>query len=105
MVSSDGGQHPVWASDGRALYFRAPDGAVMQVPVALSPTFSAATPARVLEPGYFLGGPGRSYDVAPDGDRFLMIKASEQADQLPGPRGIVIVLNWDQELLERVPIP
>ena len=41
LVSPDGGEHPVWALDGRALFYRARDGALMHVPVELTPTFSA----------------------------------------------------------------
>ena len=39
----------------------------------------------------------RNYDVAPNGERFLMLKAERDAEDL------VVVINWHQELLERVP--
>ena len=54
------------------------------------------------------GGPGqlaqgRTYDVAPDGRRFLMIK--EGSDDTSGPANtIVVVQNWDQELKRLVPV-
>ena len=45
----------------------------------------------------------RSYDLSPDGERFLMIKRA--SSEGPGATSqINIVLNWSQELLERVPI-
>ena len=103
LVSPDGGEQPVWALDGRALFYRARDGALMHVPVELTPTFSARTPERLLERGFFLGGPGRSYDVAPDGKHFLLIKASSGAGELSGPPSIVVVHNWIEELERLVP--
>jgi serine/threonine protein kinase len=42
---------------------------------------------------------GRPYDVAPDGQRFLMMKRVDSAPR----RNIHIVLNWDEELERFVP--
>jgi len=39
------------------------------------------------------------YDVSPDGQRFLMLKASEQAQAAQ----INVVQNWFEELKQRVP--
>mgnify|MGYP003299342493 CR=1 FL=1 len=41
-VSTDGGDFPFWGADGRELYYRAPDGAIMAVGVKLGPTVTAA---------------------------------------------------------------
>jgi len=43
----------------------------------------------------------RSYDVTPDGRRFLMIKENEQVSAATG---INVVLNWFEELKQRVPV-
>ncbi len=43
------------------------------------------------------------HDIAPDGQRFLMIKTDEDSDQ--DDRQVHVVVNWFQELTERVPIP
>jgi hypothetical protein len=40
------------------------------------------------------------YDVSPDGQRFLMLKANEQAQ---APAQINVVLNWFEELQQKVP--
>jgi len=40
------------------------------------------------------------YDVSPDGQRFVMIKQSEEAAALTQ---IVVVQNWFEELKRRVP--
>ena len=51
-------------------------------------------------------GGGRPYDVAPNGQRFLMLTNAESRDN----RGVLqqqinVVLNWFEELKARVPIP
>jgi len=46
------------------------------------------------------------WDIHPHGDRFLVIKQSEISDdesETRGPRKINIVLNWFEELRDRVP--
>ena len=45
---------------------------------------------------------GRTYDIAPDGQRFLMIKAGEGEDAPATPR-IIVVQNWFEELRRLVP--
>ena len=42
-----------------------------------------------------------NYDVSPDGQRFLMLKPTEQAQAAP--TQINVVLNWFEELKRRVP--
>jgi hypothetical protein len=42
-----------------------------------------------------------NYDVSRDGQRFLMLKPSEQAQAAP--TQINVVLNWFEELKRRVP--
>jgi len=42
----------------------------------------------------------RDYDVSPDGQRFLMIKAGEQESP---PTQVNVVLNWSDELRRLVP--
>ena len=73
--------------------------------------FEASTPALVVEGAYFetsasIGS--RSYDISPDGQRFLMLTEGAPTnpdDTVAGLTQIHVVLNWDQELLERVPVP
>ena len=45
--------------------------------------------------------PIANYDVSPDGQRFLMIKPVEQKQA--GPTQINVVLNWFEELKQKVP--
>jgi hypothetical protein len=80
----------------------------MGVPVVTGESFEAGRPGLVVSGSYYAGPRGRTYDVAPDGQRFLMIKEGGTAspdDPLAGLTQIHVVQNWHQELLERVPIP
>jgi hypothetical protein len=60
-------------------------------------------PPQLLFAGPYPDNPGwtrpRSYDVTPDGERFLMTRLP---GELPRPR-IVVVLNWFEELRAKVP--
>jgi Tol biopolymer transport system component len=96
QVTRDGGTFPLWARNGRELFFVAPGGAMMAVPIDPSgATWKAGSPVKLFEGRYAIreGSLGRPYDVAPDG-RFLMFKnvPGEHASQF------VIVQNWLSEL-------
>jgi hypothetical protein len=42
--------------------------------------------------------PGRTYDLSPDGKRFLMIKQAAQNGGDASNSQLVVVLNWTDEL-------
>jgi Tol biopolymer transport system component len=98
QVSADGGYGPTWAANGRELFYRNGD-TMMVVSVTTRPSFSAMPP-RVLFEGKFEENNRResNYDVAPDGQHFLMIKASEAET---GPTQLHLVVNWFEELKQR----
>jgi hypothetical protein len=101
QVSTDGGSQPLWARNGRELFFRAGD-AVIVVPVEAGSGFAPGSPTVLFEGQYAETLGGRNYDVSPDGQRFLMLKES-------GPDGgaaqarFIVVENWFEELRQRVP--
>ena len=74
-VSSSGGQHPIWRGDGRELFFLGADGAIMAADVAVTsdaiepgrPRALFRIPLNDLTTDFF-----SPYDVAPDGQRFLL---------------------------------
>ncbi len=106
LVSTAGGSHPLWARDGRELFYRAPKGAMMRVQVAPGATWTAGTPTQLFEASSYVGGSTgpRSYDVSPDGKRFVMLKSSDaSAPRATAPR-IVVVQNWFEELRAKVPL-
>ena len=46
----------------------------------------------------------RTYDVSLDGQWFLTIKDNLARDQTSAPASIIVVLNWTEELKQRVPV-
>jgi serine/threonine-protein kinase len=108
-VSAAGGGEPLWARDGKELFYRAPKGAVMRVSIAAGATWTASTPTQLFDASWAVAsgaaGPfwSRMYDVSPDGKRFLMIKNVDAPGQRPTAPRIVIVQNWFEELKARVP--
>lgn len=74
-ISTDGGEEPIWSRDGRELFYRW-GSKIYVVNVTLGPEFRAGTP-RVLFDGPFVNVPGWSYDVSPDGKRFLLVENEE----------------------------
>jgi Tol biopolymer transport system component len=71
-VSLQGGTEPAWSRNGRELFYRAGD-TLMVASITSAPTF-AVTARRALFSGSFLSsGRFREYDVAPDGQHFVMV--------------------------------
>ena len=100
QISIDGGTAPVWARTGRELFYLDESNTLMMVPVQTSgPQFSSGRPAKVFDTKY--SGNFYSYDVSPDGRRFLMMKESPAGGQNE-PRSMVVVLNWFEEVRRRV---
>jgi len=111
QVSTSGGDKPLWSRDGRELFYQNGD-AIMAVTVKTEPAFSPGTP-RILFRGAFATGipRGNSWDISSDGKRFLMMKPAAQTTEtepaaplFEPPRRINIVLNWLEELKQRVPL-
>jgi serine/threonine-protein kinase len=111
QVSTGGGSEPLWARSGRELFYRGSDTALLGVAVAVegSASFRTGKPVRLVEGRYYAGAgsgaaPGRTYDVSPDGLRFLMVKEGGGADQTAAaPPSIVVVQHWVEELKRLVP--
>jgi serine/threonine-protein kinase len=105
QVSADGGTRPLWARNSQELFYLSVTGALMRVGVVHGPTWAATAPTKLFEGRYgaAAGQSGRSYDIAPDGKRFLMIKAGGSADQTAVPTSLIVVQNWQEELKRLVP--
>jgi serine/threonine-protein kinase len=105
QVSTDGGVKPLWSRNGRELFYVAPNSAFMTTPVMPSTTtFLAGKPTKLFDASYYyFAAPNRTYDVSADGQRFLMIKdAALGGGSGSTPGSLVVVLNWFQDLKEKV---
>ena len=98
-VSTGGGLEPVWSSNGRELFYRS-GVAIKVVTVGTGDGFRMGTPRTLFTGPYLDLGAGRQYDAAPDGKRFLMLKAAPADDRS---RRVVVVQNWFEELKRLVP--
>ena len=106
-ISTDGGAQPLWSPDGRELFYRTLTG-VMRVPVLeTEPTFRAGNPEGQFEGQHYFNLSIRTYDLAPDGQRFLMVKDAAPTDDsgTSASPQIVLVENWFEELKRLVPTP
>ena len=78
----------------------------MRVGVARGATWAATVPAKLLEVGRYYTGTAtqiaRSYDITPDGQRFLMIKPDGGSESTP--TSLVVVQHFDEELKRLLPV-
>jgi hypothetical protein len=99
QVSSEGGFSPRWSRSGRELFYgRRGQGAVALVvcDINVDPTFRAGPARHVLD----LVRGRAAFDVAPDSQRFLMIRPVADPSQY----AMRVVVNWFDELRGRVPL-
>jgi eukaryotic-like serine/threonine-protein kinase len=102
-MATGGGVKPVWAPNGRELFFvggSGSDTALYAVPIPTTPA-NAGNPVKLFNvqnmPGQLNG---RFYDVSRDGQRFVVIKspAPTDASGSAAPQQLVVVVNWFGEL-------
>ena len=99
-VSRDGGSQPRWRRDGKELFYLSPDGKLMAVNVTDGPIFKVGLPESLFQ---VLVVRGRreavsdvlSWDVTPDGKRFLIDRVKTASAPL------TVVLNWTAELRKK----
>jgi len=108
LISTRGGEYPIWAPNGRELYYDTYPDQMMVVTIETEPAFAAGNPEVLFLSEYVLAshsGPDHSpYDISPDGKRFLMIKEETQAQEgdevveTPPITELIVVDNWDEVL-------
>jgi len=105
QVSTTGGVKPAWARNGRELFYVAPDHEFMAVPVMpATTTFLWGNPVKLFDAPYYYSAVNRTYDIGADG-RFLMINDATPKDpSTTTPASLMVVLNWTEELKQRLPV-
>jgi serine/threonine protein kinase len=98
QISTDLGIEPHWAPDGKAIYYIANDK-MMKASISTDQGFVPQTPV-VLFSGYVRldVDSGLTFDISPDGKYFITTKANKTENL----RKITVVLNWFEELQNRV---
>jgi serine/threonine-protein kinase len=100
QVSTAGGREPLWAHNGRELFYRSQAREFVVAEIITEPMFSVGE-QRVLFSSrqYEADSNHRAYDVSADDQRFVMIRQT-----VLGASGseLVLVENWFEELKERV---
>ena len=112
-ISNAGGESPVWSGRGDELFYLTRSGRSTKywgVDINIrGDTLTPGNPVFLFEKECVRTQPVRSYDVAPDGQRFLMIlnnNAKERRAMWGEYFGkkVKIVLNWSEELSRREPV-
>jgi hypothetical protein len=102
QISIDGGQVPHWSPSGRELFFLSGDGRrLMAVPVESGPMFKVGKAVVLFEGTVLTEGPSHSYDVMPDGKRFVVIKNAPRTTRSTESAEIVVVHDWAAEANRR----
>jgi serine/threonine-protein kinase len=104
--STEGGTEPVWAPDGSELFYRGfgPDGGVFTAAVRSRSPFRVDPPRLVVKMNtgeYDSTTPVRSWNVSPDGRRFLASRFERTGEPVTT---LHVVLNWGEELRRSVPV-
>ena len=95
--------HPIWAPDGRSLFYVPGPQLFARVSVATAPTFRFGNPGSLTLNRTGRTGPPtelRRLDIMPDGERFVgiwpedLVGASAETSE----RRLIVVLNWTEEL-------
>lgn len=97
QISKEGGTFPVWAKDGRELFYRDYDKQ-MVTSISAKEGFSAGNPRVLFEsPGWaWMAGP--QYDLTPDGKRIISVEVSKETIASP----LHVVVNWKSELFQHL---
>jgi Tol biopolymer transport system component len=91
QVSQNGGAAPLWAADGKGLYYANLSYTVFEVPVKEVDNTLQFGPAQQLVSN--TSSQQFFFDVAPDGKKILLNVISQQVNQ-----SITVVANWTEDL-------
>jgi len=103
-VSPGLGADPLWSPNGETLYYRS-GSRVMAVDVRTDPDFTLLSAHRQLfdRPEYTAyqnPGPQRTWDIHPDGSRFIVVKSGTGGEAVDSE--VYLVTNWFEELRQRM---
>ena len=94
--------HPLWSADGKELLYGTGPTQINSISMATTPTLRFGNPVRLNGQLVNDRAGARSYDLSKDGKTILGIAESDDADATNAGQ-IRVVLNWFEELKQRVP--
>ena len=99
QISFDGGGQPHWQADSSELFYVAPDGRLMAVPIRISPngqTLEADSPVPLFQTDMTVVGSSRhQYAPSRDGQRFLINTIPLPDDLETEP--LTVLVNWQPD--------
>lgn len=99
---------PSWSHDGKQLFYLVPQAGLYQlwaIDIQTQPAFVIGKSMPLSIEEIIQGGGSRSYDIAPDGKQFIVLMPPERAaGSQPVSQQINVVLNWFEDLKQRVPV-
>jgi serine/threonine-protein kinase len=106
LITQNGGNHPVWSPDSKELFFMndVGNGQFFSVAIHTQPSFTFGNPVPLAIKGFIQRvGNWRDYDISPDGKQFVvMMPPSAAPSEGPQTLQIQVVLNWFEELKQRM---
>ena len=99
-VSTGGGVQPRWAADMSEMFYRAPDGWLMSVPLRATDELEFGAAVRLFDTRVRDPGDSDTYEPTDDGETFFLTMSDPAHEP-----GIVLVQNWFEELTRLVPTP
>jgi Tol biopolymer transport system component len=107
LISTVGGTAPIWTANGREIVYISGTLEHQQffsAPIRSVSPFRADPPRLLFEAKqgeYSNSTPTRSWDISPDGTKFLLERTKESTDK---PVSVMnVVLNWSEELKRLAP--
>jgi Tol biopolymer transport system component len=97
QVSTNGGIDPRWSSDGTELFYLDGDGWMTAAAVTTTPDFVVTSRTRLFDAnGYLAIADAPTFDVTPDGKRFIMLQGT--GNQQAANVSLILVRNWFDEV-------
>ena len=94
----------MWAHSGSELFFVDAAGGLVAAEVEADSVFRVLRSETLFNVGsdYFLTEGGSYYDIGPDDERFLMLRAAGLSGDSGGDSRFILVVNWFEELRQRM---
>jgi serine/threonine-protein kinase len=103
LVSNAGGMIPVWSGNGRELFYRTEDHRIMAVSYTTKGDVFIPEKPRLWSTKQLANmGTGRNYDLAPDGNRCVVLTPADSGQPRETQSHVNLVVNFFDEVRRRV---